>query len=120
VVVEHVGDRIEVAFEIGYPDCVNSYVGLANTQCIVDVFEAHEVPASQEWVNFDRAYEICASTAGVLNSTKWYHFVAIRGVSNGQLWIANSAPGYQGIYDTISRSQWDRWAGSWQTVYLRK
>jgi len=113
-------DRIEVAYEVGYPNCVNAVVGLENTQCIVDVFGSHGVQAVQQWVDFDTAYDLCASTAGVINSTRWYHFVAIRGVHNGQIWVANSAPGYQGIGDYISRSQWDAWAGSWQIVYLRR
>lgn len=111
--------REKVAFQIGYPSCVNEQVGLADTNCLVHVFESYGVPTEREWVNFDRAYELASSRAGVINSTRWYHFVALRGVTgDGQIWIANSAPGYQGIYDTISRAQWDAWAGSWQMVTL--
>ena len=113
-------DRIKVGLNIGYPQCVNAAVGLADTQCVVDLLSSYGPEAVQAWVDFDQAYELCGSTTGVLNSTRWYHFVGIRGVSNGQLWIANSAEGYQGIYSTISRQQWDAWAGSWQIVYLRR
>lgn len=114
-------DRIETAFEIGYPNCVNAYVGLADTQCLVDVFGAHGVEAVQEWVDFDRAYDVCASTAGVINGLGMYHFMAIRGVLNGKLWVANSAIGYRGISETINRDQFDNWGlGPWQVVYLRR
>jgi hypothetical protein len=83
------------------------------------VFESYGVEAKQEWIDWSRALELCSTTTGVLNSTAWYHFVAIRGVTDdGQLWIANSAPGYDGIFDTISESQFQMWAGTWQAVTL--
>jgi hypothetical protein len=113
--------REQTAGEIGYPSCVNPQVGLADTQCLVRVLSSYGPQAHQEWVDWNRAVELCSSTTGVLNSTSWYHFVAIRGMTaDGQLWIANSAPGYQGIYDTISPEQFSRWAGSWQIVWLER
>ena len=112
--------REQVAYELGYPSCVNASVGLANTDCMVDLFEGYGVPSSREWVDWDRAYEICSTTTGCLNSTRWYHFVAIRGVRNGNLWVANSAPGYQGIWDDVTPSQFAAWAGSWQVVFLER
>lgn len=114
-------DRIKVALEIGYPNCVNAAVGLANTQCIVDVFESHGVDAVQQWVDFDQAYEVCASTAGVINGLGMYHFMAIRGVSNGRLWVANSAEGYRGVGSYIDRNQFDaQGLDPWQVVYLKR
>jgi hypothetical protein len=111
--------REKVTGEIGYPSCVDENLGLKDTQCVVRVFESYGVQAKQEWIDWARALELCGSTTGVLNSTIWQHFVAIRGVTDdGQLWIANSASGYDGIYETISREQWDAWSGSWQTVTL--
>jgi hypothetical protein len=110
--------REKVAGEIGYPNCVNEAVGLADTRCLIRVFESYGVEARQEWVSWERAYELASTTAGVLNSTMWYHFVAIRGVQGDAIWIANSAPGYDGIYETINRAQFQAWAGSWQAVTL--
>lgn len=112
--------RESVAYQLGYPTCVNPAVGLADTNCVVNLFESYGVPAEREWIDWNRALEICTTTTGVLNSTRWYHFVAIRGVRNGNLWIANSAEGYQGIYDEISFGQFQAWAGSWQTVWLQR
>jgi len=110
--------REQTAYDLGYPTCVNPSVGLADTQCMVNMFDRYGFDARREWLDFDRAYALCAETTGCLNSTRWYHFVAIRGVSGDRIWIANSALGYKNIYDTISRSQWDAWAGSWQCVWL--
>jgi hypothetical protein len=114
-------DRILTALEIGVPSCVEPAVGLKNTQCLIDVFESYGVDAVQEWVDFDRAYEICANSTGVLNGLGFYHFVAIRGVQGDKLWIANSAQGYRGVGEIIDRNQFDNQGlGPWQTVYLRR
>jgi len=111
--------REKVTGEIGYPSCVDEDLGLKDTQCVVRVFESYGVQANQEWLDWPRALEVCGSTTGVLNSIIWQHFVAIRGVTgDGQLWIANSAIGYDGIGETISQAQFERWSGSWQTVTL--
>jgi hypothetical protein len=110
--------REQTAGEIGYPSCVNSSVGLADTRCLLDMFAQHGLVAHQEWVDWARAWQICSDTTGVLNSTSWYHFVAIRGTRNGALWVANSAPGYRNIWDEITPGQFQAWAGSWQAVWL--
>jgi hypothetical protein len=111
-------DRIKAAYEIGYPSCVDEWSGLKDTYCLVNALEDHGVVAVQEWVDWPRAYELAGSTAAILNSTSWFHFVAVRGQTTwGGLWIANSAMGYGGIADTIDAAQW---AGKppWQMVYL--
>ena len=112
--------REQVTYEIGYPSCVDAYSGLKNTICLVDVFAGYGVEAIQEWVSWPRALEIAGSTAYILNSTSWYHFVGGRGVDNtGSLWVANSAPGYQSIWDQVTASDWARLPG-WQMVYLAR
>ena len=110
---------VTAAFELGYPSCVDQWSGLKNTQCLVNALSAYGVEARQEWVAWDRAMELATTTAVIWNSTRWYHFVAGRGQLDGELiYIANSAPGYQGIFETINRAQWEQWAGSWQAVWL--
>ena len=104
---------------IGYPDCVNETYGLMNAQCLIDAFAFMGLAAHQAWVTFDQAYAIASHTTGCLNGTGWYHFVAVRGVGDGTLWIANSAPGYRGVYDTLSRSQFEA-LGPFQVIYLEQ
>lgn len=111
-------NREKVVGGLGYPNCINADVGLADTQCAVDYMRAWDVPVLREWFDFDHAYDVASHATGLLNSTTWQHFVAIRGTSGPDIWVANSARGYRGIYDLISRAQWDLWAGSWQVVYL--
>lgn len=109
--------REQVCAEIGYPSCVDSYSGLKDTACLIDVLAAYGVEAQQEWVDWPRALELAGSTAYILNSTSWYHFVGGRGTIDGSLWVANSAPGYQSIWDVVDASDWNRLPG-WQMVYL--
>jgi hypothetical protein len=109
--------REATAMALG-PHCVNPAVGLTSIQCLVDLFGAWGFGAHQEWVDWARATQLCEQTTGVLNSPYWYHFVAIRGTRHGNLWVANSAPGYKGIWDDVSAAQFQAWAGSWQIVWL--
>jgi len=111
--------REAIGAQIGYPHCVNEAVGLASTQCLVDLFAAYGFAPHQEWVDWNRALDLCRETTGVLNSTRWYHFVGVRGLyGSNTLWVANSAPGYQGIWDQVGYGQFQQWAGSWQMVWL--
>ena len=80
--------------------------------------EGYGVEARQEWVNWSRASELAYSTAFILNSTTMYHFMGGRGMtSDGMLWVANSAQGYAGVYETISIPQWNA-LEPWSMVYL--
>lgn len=110
--------REQVAYQIGYPSCVDEWSGLKDTQCLVRCLELYGVDAQQEWVSWGRAMELASSTAVILNSTSWYHFVGVRGTTdwNG-LWLANSAMGYMGVTDTLNLTQWNALPG-WQAVYL--
>lgn len=112
--------REQVAYEIGYPQCVNPQYGLMDTNCVERVFRNRGVECQTLWPpSFDRMYALAQETTGILNSTRWYHFVGIRGTSGNAIWVANSASGYKGIYELVSRGQWDAWAGSWKAVLLQ-
>ncbi|HEY1292967.1 MAG TPA: hypothetical protein VGJ60_07810 [Chloroflexota bacterium] len=110
--------RESVAYAIGYPQCVNPQYGLMDTNCVERVFRSYGVECRTLWPNFDQMYELAERTTGLLNSTRWYHFVGIRGVSGSSIWVANSAVGYKGIGELVSRGQWDAWANSWKCVVL--
>jgi len=104
---------------MGYPSCVNETYGCMSAQCIVDLFAAYALSARQAWLNFDQAYAAAAQTTGVINPIGMYHFMGIRGVKGGALWVANSAPGYAGVGDTLSREQFNA-LGPVQVVLLEQ
>lgn len=108
--------RDEAAQIIGYPNCVNETYGLMSADCMINAFKYYALNAKQAWVTYDQAYAIMEQTTGVINPLGMYHFMAMRGVSN-DLWVANSAPGYHGVYDSLSRSQFNA-LGPVQVIYL--
>lgn len=113
-------DRNKAAEVIGYPNCVNETYGLMSADCMIQAFTQYGVNSKQAWVSFDQAYAIMQSTTGVINPLGMYHFMGMRGVDHtdvGQLWVANSAPGYMGIGDTMNRSQFNN-LGPVQVIYL--
>ena len=114
-------NRVRAINEIGYPEQINPTYGLTNVdgpgQALMDVYSSYDIPNRQGWLSFDQTYELAQSHTGQLSGSAWYHWVAIRGVQGSNLWIANSAPGYQGVYDVLSRYDFDR-LGPFSVVIL--
>lgn len=102
---------------IGYPNCVNATYGLMSAQCMVDAFTKVGLRSVQKWCSFGEAYSICEKTTGVINPIGMYHFMAIRGVADNNIWLANSAPGYMGVNDILTSSQFNSF-GPVQLIYL--
>lgn len=105
--------------EIGYPQNINPTYGLmdGSGSQLARVLGEYGLTTRQEWLSFDTVYAIAGNTTGCLGGTAWYHWVAVRGLSGSNLWIANSAPGYRGIYDTLTRDQFNS-LGPFSMVYL--
>jgi hypothetical protein len=99
--------RYDVGMRMGYPSCVNSTYGCMSTGCVLATFNSYGLDAISSYVTFDQAYAICRERTGTINPNGMYHFMGIRGVDGGDIWVANSAPGYRGIWDTISREQFN-------------
>lgn len=102
---------------IGYPNCINPTYGCMSSQCLIDAYAQYGLHAVEEWVSFDQAYAICSEHTGQINPTSMYHFMAIRGVDGANLWVANSAPGYDGVWDTLTRTQFNN-LGPTKVIYL--
>lgn len=110
--------REQVAVHIGYPSCVDEWTGLKSTECLVSVFSDYGVESQIEWVDWPRLLEIAGDTTGVLNGLGWYHFVGIRGLTEwGGVWLANSAVGYRGVWETLDEQQFNA-LGPFQVVRL--
>ena len=109
--------RYQVGNQTGYPSCVNEVYGSMQPQCIIDEFARYGLNSQQLYCTFDQAWAICSATTGVINPIGMYHYMAIRGTDSDSLWVANSAPGYYGVYDTVSRSQFNN-LGPVNLIYL--
>jgi hypothetical protein len=105
--------------EIGEPENINATYGLMDSSGsqLRRVLDEYGLPSSQGWLTFDYVYAIAEQTTGLMSGGAWYHWVGIRGTYGSTIWIANSAPGYKGIYDTLSREQFNN-LGPFSVVYL--
>jgi hypothetical protein len=114
-------NRQRAVTEIGYPEQINEQVGLTNIdgpgQALRDVYGSYDQPTEQGWLDFDTVYELAQDFTGQMSGSAWFHWVAIRGVQGSNLWVANSAPGYKGVYDVVSRSDFER-LGPFNVVWL--
>jgi len=106
---------------IGYPNCVNETYGLMSADCLIRAYQHYGLDAVQAWVTFDQAYSIMSNHTGQINPLGMYHYMSMRGVDGvepGDLWVANSAPGYMGVWDSLTRSQFNN-LGPVQVIYLK-
>jgi hypothetical protein len=113
-------DREEAAQIIGYPNCVNETYGLMSADCLITAFANQGFTARQAWVTYDQAYAVMSGTTGCINPVGMYHFMGCRGTDGaeaGSLWVANSAPGYRGVYDNLDRNTFNAF-GPVQLIYL--
>jgi hypothetical protein len=114
-------DREAVVYEIGYTDQINPWVGLTNVdgpgRALQDVLASYGQPSEQGYLDFDSVYQLAQYTTGMMSGQAWYHWTALRGVQGSNLWIANSAPGYKGVWDILSREDFNR-LGGFSVVWL--
>jgi hypothetical protein len=97
--------------QIGYPQNINSTYGLmdGSGSQLQRVLREHGQNSFQGWLDFDTAYYYYGQSPGCMSGGAWYHWVGVRGTDgNGNLWIANSAPGYKGVWDVLSRADFNR------------
>lgn len=111
--------REQAVAEIGYPENVNPTYGLmdASGSALRRVFADYGLDTRQAWLTFDQVWAGANSTTGQMSGGAWYHWVAIRGTRGSDLWIANSAPGYKGVADILTREQFEA-LGPFSVVYL--
>jgi hypothetical protein len=117
--------REQTTYEIGYgASCgggvnVTPSIGLCDASGIAlrNVLSSYGQATEQGWLDFDTVYSIASTGTGMMSGASWYHWVALRGVQGSTLWIANSAPGYKGIWDNLSRDDFNR-LGGFSVVWL--
>lgn len=113
-------NREQVVYDVGYPDNINATYGLmdgSGAQLRRVLAERWGLQSAQDWLDFDTVYSLAQSTTGMMSGAAYYHWVALRGVRGNSIWIANSAPGYKGIFDELSRYDFDR-LGGWSVCWL--
>jgi hypothetical protein len=105
--------------EIGFPNNVNETFGLmdGSGSQLRRVYGTYGLESTQAWMHFDDVYAAAGQTTGQMSGGAWYHWVAIRGRDGDNLWIANSAPGYKNVGESLSRNDFNR-LGPFSVVLL--
>jgi len=112
--------RLETILQIGYPENINPTWGLmdASGPALREVYASYDQDTQQAWLGFDDVYMMAQETTGQMSGAAWYHWVALRGVTGNSIWLANSAPGYKGIFDVLNRADFER-LGPFSVVLLK-
>ena len=89
---------------IGTPENINSVVGLCDGSgaALATVMRRYTVPAFCLWPSNDQLAQLVSQSCVLIGGTQWYHWVGIRDVDDGGLYIANSAPGWMGVQQTLA------------------
>jgi hypothetical protein len=114
------GNREAVIRAIGFPTNISPQSGLhdgTGAQLQRVLREHAGLETQQGWLSFDEAYARYSAGLGLGSGTEYFHWVAFRGVAGSNLWISNSAPGYRGVYDQLSRYDYDR-LGGWNHLWV--
>ena len=109
--IDSMATEMSAVAQIGFPQNINPTYGLMDgsgarlQQVLSDVYG---VGSEQSWLTFNDAYTIFAETTGMISGGAWYHWVAVRGLQNGSLLVANSAPGYLGVGSVLTREMYQK------------
>jgi hypothetical protein len=118
--MEYFSDRYTTTMQIGYTHNVNPIYGLmdASGAALRDVLlREYGQETEHGYLSFDQTYDLAQGTTGMMSGAAWYHWVGLRGVEGSSILVANSAPGYKGIYSHLGRSDYER-LGGFSVVWL--
>ena len=79
--------------------------------------EHYGLNVHNQWIGWEEALQIAGTRPMMLGGAVYYHWVSAIGSDGNFLYIANSALGYKGVWDRISRTQWGA-LGSWAAVII--
>ena len=106
--IQHATDEFSAAEYIGIPDHINSLYGLmdASGSRLVQCFREQGAPAFALWPSWAQVFELASYMPLLLGGVGWYHWVGVRGANMEGLALANSAPGWQDVYQQLNEWQW--------------
>lgn len=101
-------DEYSAVDYIGNPEHINSTYGLmdASGARLVSCLREQGAPAFSFWPDFDWAYSLASTMPLLIGGVGWYHWVGVRYRESGVLVLANSAPGWMAVNQTLDESDW--------------
>jgi hypothetical protein len=101
-------DELSAIDYIGTTHNINSIYGLMDGSGgrLVECLREQGGAAVNGWWSFDQVLQLAPHMGLLAGGVGWYHWIGIRGEAGGRLAIANSAPGWMGIYDELTADDW--------------
>lgn len=105
--------------DIGTPQNINSTYGLMDSSgsALRTVLRKYGFATDQGWLTYQQVFSLAGNYVICMSGGAWYHWVSVRGRNGANLWIANSAPGYKGVYDILSETDFQR-LGPFSVVWV--
>ena len=93
---------------IGQTEHINETYGLMDGSGarLVQCLREQGVAAVNGWWTWDETANLASHMGLLIGGVAWYHWVGVRRYNGYALEIANSAPGWMGITDTLTESDW--------------
>lgn len=113
-------DAVDELRRITYDGAVSPSYGLANAngQDLEEVYRAYSFDvrrlAYPDWAT--TAY-VLERTIGQMGGARWYHWTGLRGTDGDSFNLANPAPNWKGVGQTMDAYEWDTWGG-WNVVAI--
>jgi hypothetical protein len=107
--IDHATDEWTAVEYIGNPENINSTWGLMDgsgarlAQCLRE----QGAPAFTGWLSWEHVYQLATGLPFLIGGANWYHWVGVRYSHSGVLWLANSAPGWMDVDQSITESDWN-------------
>jgi len=102
-------DEYSAVDYIGQPTHINSDYGLmdASGGRLVECLGEQGAPAWNGWFTWDTAFALACEMPLLIGGVGWNHWVGVRYAADYHLYLANSAPGWQGVGQELVQEQYD-------------
>jgi hypothetical protein len=107
--IDYATDERSAIEYIGYPHQINPIYGLMDGSGgrLAECLREQGAPAATSWPTWLQTYQLAQVMPLLIGGVNWNHWVGVRGSGQGLLSLANSAPGWGGIYDEMWEQQWN-------------
>lgn len=108
-------NELDVAYEFAHAGIATPAVGLLDGTGagIVQWLSLQPFSATHQRGSWDVVNQLVGQCPLIMGSSRWYHWVGVRGGDGSTLQLANSAPGWAGVYQTMSEAVFNGFGDFW-------
>jgi hypothetical protein len=94
---------------IGYPEQINETYGLMDGSGarLSQLLRGSGIASSNLWATWSQTVALAQRMPLLIGGVSWYHWVGVRSAGANVLFLANSAPGWMSIYDSMQEHEWN-------------